>query len=265
MTQFVISIPFNDVAALEEAVARHRDEAGTVILEPVNYNSGCVLPQPGFLEKLREVTAANDMILFFDEIQSSFKKSAGGAQEDFGVTPDLCTIGKALGGGVPLSAICGCAEILDRFKPEGDVQHSGTFNAHLISILGGLAFCGEVSKPEFYPDLTAKWERFYAALDDAIAHAGVPAVAARHGARFGLLMGIESPPRNYAETLAHRKDAMLAFIREAAERGVYFCDYGGGPCHHGFSTAHTHEQLAEVAQVVEESLTRIKDIFASKA
>ena len=234
MSQYIIAVPFDDLEAAEQAIRTHRHEAGTVILEPVNYNNGCLLPRPGFLEGLRRLTVEHNMLLFFDEIQSAFKKSPGGAQQDFGVTPDIC-----------------------------DVQHSGTFNAPLISILAGLAFCREILKPEFYPHLLAKCERFHQALDEAIERVGAPVVAPHHGARFGLLMGLESPPVTYRDTLEHRKDIMLAFVRETAERGVYFHDYGGQACHHGFSAAHTDEDLDHVLEVVEEALAAIKGLFAS--
>lgn len=262
MSRFVIPIPFNDIDAAEAAISTHASDAGTVILEPVNYNSGCVLPEPGYLQALRELCDEHGMLLFFDEVQSSFKKSPGGAQEDFGVIPDICTIGKAVGGGVPLSAICGRAEIMDRYKPAGDVQHSGTFNAHLLSIMAGLAFCSQIEAPDFYPTLLQTCEWFAGELDGIIAELGVPVVAPYHGARFGILMGLEAPPRNYVDTLAHRADITLAFIREAFARGVYFHDYGGGPCHHGFSAAHTRDELTRVLDVCRESLAAVKDMFA---
>jgi glutamate-1-semialdehyde 2,1-aminomutase len=263
LSEYIIAVPFNDLDAAEEAIRTHRHEAGTVILEPINYNSGCILPQPGYLEGLRRLTEEHDLLLFFDEIQSGFRKSPGGAQQDFGVVPDICTIGKALGGGLPLSAICGRAEIMDRFKPAGDVQHSGTFNAPLVSILAGLAFCQEIAKPRFYPELLAQCDRFYQALDEVIERVGVPVVAPHHGARFGLLMGLNRAPISYRDTLAHRKDIMLAFVRETAERGVYFHDYGGSACHHGFSAAHTEEDLDRVLEVVEEALAALREIFGS--
>jgi len=263
MSEFIVAVPFNDIDAAEQAIRDHRDEAGTVILEPVNYNSGCILPQPGYLEALRELTAEHDLLLFFDEVQSSFKKSPGGAQEDFGVVPDICTIGKSLGGGLPLSAICGRADLMDRFKPFGDVQHSGTFNAPLTNILGGQVFCDEITKPEFYPELHDLGDRFYSEFDDVIRRVGVPAVAPRHGARFGLLMGLEEPPADYRDALDHRTDVLLAFVRETARRGVYFHDYGGGACHHGFSAAHTDDDMAHALEGVEGALRAIKDMFAS--
>ena len=265
MSQFIVAVPFNDPEAAEQAMAQYRDQVGTVILEPVNFNSGGILPRPGYLQHLRELTREHDMLLFFDEIQTSFKKSPGGAQQDFGVMPDICTIGKALGGGLPLSAICGRAELMDRFKPTGDVQHSGTFNAPLPSILGGLAFCGEISRPEFYPELLARAEQFYQGLDELIARVGVPVQAPRHGVRFGLLLGLEREPVDYRDVLEHRPDLMLALVRETAARGVYFHDYGGGPCHHGFSTAHTQADLDRVLEVVEEVLQGLKDSFRAPA
>jgi len=262
--QFIIALPFNDLDAVEQALKRHGHEVGTVILEPVNFNSGGILPQPGYLEGLRALTHKYEVLLFFDEIQTSFKKSPGGAQQDFGVIPDLCTIGKALGGGLPLSAICGPAPIMDRFKPAGDVQHSGTFNAPLPSILGGLAFCREISQPGFYPELLARAGRFYEKLDEIIARVGVPMQAPRHGARFGLLLGLEKPPVHYRDALAHRRDLMLEFVRQAAARGVYFHGYGGAPCHHGFSAAHAGEDLAHVLEVFEESLKNVKGRFSPR-
>ena len=261
MTRFIVAVPFNDLDVVERTLRAHRDTIGTVLLEPVNFNSGGIPPQPGYLEGLRDITRRYDVLLFFDEIQTSFKKSAGGAQQDFGVTPDLCTIGKALGGGLPLSAICGPSDIMDRFKPVGDVQHSGTFNAPLVNILGGLAFCKTITRPDFYPRLLARADRFYQGLDEVVARLDVPVQAPRHGARFGLLMGLEEPPVRYEDTFDHRRDVMLAFIKEAAQRGVYYHDYGGAPCHHGFSIAHTDDDLDRVLEVTEASLKAVKDGF----
>ena len=260
MSRFIVAVPFNDLSAVEEALRTH-DDIGTIILEPVNYNSGCILPQDGYLRGLRDIATEHGVVLFFDEIQSGFKNSPGGAQEYFGVLPDICTIGKAVGGGLPLSAICGRAEIMDRFRPEGDVQHSGTFNAHLVSIMGGLAFCRLAQRPDFFPCLRRKVAKFHQELDEIIQDVGVPVVTPYHGARFGLLMGLTEPPSNYRETLGHRTDIMLAFVRETFARGVYFLDYGGGPCHHGFSAVHSDQDLDRVLEVMQEALSAVRDMF----
>ena len=164
--------------------------------------------------------------------------------------PDICTIGKSLGGGLPLSAICGPAELLDLYKPVGEVQHSGTFMAPLPSILGGLAFLDEVTKPSFYPELLEKADYFHRRLDDILGGLALPVQVPRHGARFGLMIGLERPPVDYRDALLHRTDLMLAFIRHAFDAGVYFHDYGGAPCHHGFSAAHSRDDLDRILAVM---------------
>lgn len=262
MAQFIVALPFNDLQAVERALREQGDEIGTIILEPVDFNSGGIGPKPGYLEGLRELSRAYGVLLFFDEIQSSFKKSTGGAQQDFGVTPDICTIGKSLGGGLPLSAICGPAQLMDRFKPAGDVQHSGTFMAPLPSILAAGAFLEQVTNPDFYPDLLGRFDYFYAGLDEIIARRQLPVQAPRHGARFGLMMGLETPPIDYRDALEHRRDIMLDFIRHAAGDGVYFHDYGGGPCHHGFSVAHTLQDIDTILQVMDDAFAAVADDFA---
>ena len=261
LTQFVISLPFNDLEAVEQVLRERGDEVATLILEPVDFNSGGILPQPGYLEGLRELTRRHGILLFFDEIQTSFKKSAGGAQHDFGVVPDICTIGKSLGGGLPLSAICGPAELMDQFKPTGDVQHSGTFMAPLPCILGGKAFLGEVTRADFYPELLGEFDYFYGQVDAMIQRLGIPVQVPRHGARFGMIMGLDRPPVGYQDALEHRIDLMLKFIAHAFRGGVYFHDYGGRPCHHGFGVAHTREDLDRILAVMEEAFGEIAGEF----
>ena len=261
LTQLIIALPFNDLAAVEDALAQHGSDVAALILEPVDFNSGGIPPQPGYLEGLRELTRQHEVLLFFDEIQTSFKRSPGGAQEDFGVVPDLCTIGKSLGGGLPLSAICGPADLMDQFMPAGPVQHSGTFNAPLPNILGGRAFVDEITRPGFYPDLLGKAEYFHRQLDDIIARFNLPVQIPRHGARFGIMMGLDAPPIDYRDALKHRADLMLEFVRLAFDRGVYFHDYGGRPCHHGFSAAHTREDLDSILNVMEQALGAMASKF----
>ncbi|HJP31005.1 MAG TPA: aspartate aminotransferase family protein [Candidatus Latescibacteria bacterium] len=261
MTQFIRAIPFNDLGAVERVLSVEGDRVATLILEPVDFNSGGIPPQPGFLESLRELTRQHGVLLFFDEIQTSFKKSTGGAQADFGVTPDICTIGKSLGGGLALSAICAGAELMDLYRPVGEVTHSGTFMAPLPNVLSGLAFLDQVTQPTFYPDLLGRFDTFYDEVDAMIARRGIPVQVPRHGARFGILVGLDHPPIDYRDALCHRKDLWLAFIRHAFERGVYFHDYGGGPCHHGFGAAHSQQDIDSILQVMDEAFGEIATEF----
>ncbi len=259
--EFVIPIPYNDPEALGEAISEHGDETALVILEPVNYNCGCIKPQPGYLELLRQLTKEAGIILFFDEIQSAFRKSRGGAQEDFGVIPDVCTIGKALGGGLPLSAFCGKAEIMDMFQPTGPVQHSGTFNAHLVPILAGLAFVNEAGKPEFYAHLQKLETRFHEGMDRIINTHNLNMIVPHHGARFGILLGRRTPALRYEDTFCHSKELMLNLIKGCWERGVYFHDYGGSAVHHGYCIQHTREDIDTVLNVLEDVLKDLKHLL----
>ncbi len=257
--EFIIPIPFNDRDALQRAVEKHGRQSAIMILEPVNYNCAGIKPEPGYLEFCREITRDAGIVLFFDEIQSVFKKSLGGAQQDFGVVPDVCTIGKSLGGGLPLSAFCGKAEIMDVFQPIGSVQHSGTFNAHLVPVLAGLAFLREAMKPEFYPTLRQREQQLHDGMQRIIEQHTLNMVVTHHGARFNMVIGTRTPPVRYEQTFCHRTDVFLKIIRTCWERGVYFHDYGGGPLHHGYSIQHSAEDIAQVLDVLESVLIEFKD------
>ena len=256
---FIIPVPFNDAEAMARAIAAHGHEAAMVILEPVNYNSGGIAPLPGYLEAVRQMTKDAGIVLFFDEIQSSFKKSPGGAQADFGVIPDVCTIGKAIGGGLPLSAFCGKAEIMDLFQPVGPVQHSGTFNANLIPVMAGLAFLDEAEKPGFYPALQGLEKAFHAGVDEIIRANDLGMIVPHHGARFDILLGRKTPPVRYEDIFCHDKALMLEIVRGCLDRGVYFHDYGGAAAHHGYSIQHTPSDIDTVLGVLGEVLRGLRE------
>ena len=153
MAEHIIVLPFNDVDALERTILARKDEIAAVILEPVSFNCGGIRSRPDFLKALRTLTADHHIVLIFDEILSGFRTGPGCMQAHLGVTPDLCTIGKALGGGLPLSAFAGRAEIMDLLTPVGKVVHTGTYLAHPTAIFACNAFLDEISRPEFWPDL----------------------------------------------------------------------------------------------------------------
>lgn len=258
LAELVITAEYNDLAALESRIKQHKHEVGTLLIEPIDYNCGCILPEPGFLEGARKLATEHGLILFFDEIQSFAKQSPGGAQQDFGVTPDICTIGKSLGAGLPLSAICGKAELMDRFKPVGDVAHSGTFNAPLMNMLAGLAFAHEIEQPAFWTKIKTLGDALFPELIEIASRSKVPVRIQHHGSRFGIIFGTREKVTNYRQSLCHTKQRMLKFCLEATNRGVYFHDYGGGACHHGYSLAHSSEDIARVLQVVEDALACVE-------
>ncbi|MFA6566967.1 MAG: aspartate aminotransferase family protein [Victivallales bacterium] len=255
----IVTAPFNDLDVLNEVIAANKGKIAALILEPVNYNSGGIKPDPGYMEAIRKITRDNGILLFFDEIQSSFKKSPGGAQQDFGIVPDVCTIGKSLGGGIPLSAFGGRAEIMNMYKPAGTVQHSGTFNAHLTQILPSLAFIDEVVKPYFYKHLQMLEKRLHGGLDRIVRDLGVPVQFPHHGARFNTVMGLKEPPRRYSDLKNHDSKRAFEFFRKCNERGIYCHDYGkGSPGHSGYSIQHTE---ADIDRVLEVTGAVLKEIY----
>ena len=237
--QYIIVLPFNDEAAIERTLTERKDEIAAVILEPINYNAGCILPAEGYLEQLRELTAENDVLLIFDEVLSGFRTGPGCAQEHFGVTPDLCTLGKCLGGGLPLSAFAGKGEIMEHVAPLGPSTHSGTYNGHLFQVMAGLAALREISKAGFYEPIYQLSDRLYGGTQEIFHRAKIKARVQGLGARFGFYFGLDHEVKDYWR--AAQKDEQLEnrFFAAAIKHGVYL-HHGW---HHGFSAAHTVEDI----------------------
>ena len=247
LEQNLLVLPYNRADLLHEAFARHGAELAAVILEPIYYNAGCVLPTKEFLDALRSLTRQYGAVLIFDEVLSAFRMGPGGAQEYLGVTPDLCTLGKAVGGGFPLSVFGGRSEIMTRLMPEGDCQHSGTYNGHPVAVAAGLAAVQTYRQPGFYDHIHAVGERLYRGLREIFARHAIVARVQGLGARFGIYFGIAEEVRSYRDALKHDRNQMLRFVAAAIVNGVYFHDYGGAACHHGFCAAMT---LADVDEVL---------------
>src|SRR4051794_40770661 len=193
----LVVTPYNRPDLLEEAFRRHAGELAAVICEPVYYNAGCVLPTPEFLAALRGLTARHGVLLIFDEVLSAFRMCPGGAQEYLGVTPDLCTLGKAVGGGYPLSVFGGAREVMERLMPTGDCQHSGTYNGHPVSVAAGLAAVTAYRTPGFYDHIHAVAGRLYPGLQAVFDRHGVRARVQGLGARFGIYFGVAGEVRDY--------------------------------------------------------------------
>jgi glutamate-1-semialdehyde 2,1-aminomutase len=242
----LVVVPFNRPILLEAAFQRHAAELAAVICEPIYYNAGCILPTPEFLAALRRLTFNHDVLLIFDEVLSAFRMAPGGAQKYLGVTPDLCTLGKAVGGGWPLSVFGGRREIMDHLMPQGDCQHSGTYNGHPAAVAAGLAAVTAYCQPGFYEHISAIADRLYRGLNEIFTRRGVTARVQGLGARFGIYFGVEHSVTSYRDALSHHREQMLRFVAAAIAHGVYFHDYGGAACHHGFCAAMTIADVDEV-------------------
>ncbi|HET9014026.1 MAG TPA: aminotransferase class III-fold pyridoxal phosphate-dependent enzyme [Thermomicrobiaceae bacterium] len=246
-----VVLPWNDRAAVERALDEQGDRVAAVICEPINYNSGCIPPAPGFLQFLREATGARGIVLIFDEVLSGFRMGVGGAQAYYGVTPDISTLAKALAGGVPLSATVGSADAMAPVSA-GRAAHSGTYSGHLLGVLAARATLDVLAAPGTYERLNADADWFYSELQAALNRAGLRARVQGIGARFGIYVGVDPdrPILTYAQASAHDSARYNRFIAAALARGVYIHSYGKtyAPGHAGISVVHTREVLAETLE-----------------
>lgn len=241
----LVLVPYNAPELVEEAFRRHGHELAAVIMEPIYYNAGCIVPTRPFLDAVLRGCRASGALLVFDEVLSAFRTCPGGAQEYLGVTPDLCTLGKAVGGGFPLSVFGGKKEIMDRLMPTGDCQHSGTYNGHPVPVAAAIVAVTAYREPGFYDHVHAVARELYEGLNDLFTRHGVGGHVQGLGARFGVYFGLAERAASYRDAVKHQRERMLAFIAAAIRHGVYFHDYGGAACHHGFCAAMTLDDVRE--------------------
>jgi glutamate-1-semialdehyde 2,1-aminomutase len=250
----VVMIPFNNVAAFEAAMAKHGDELAAVICEPIHYNAGCIIPDAGYLQLLRDLTTKHGTILIFDEVLSGFRSSIGGVSADTGITPDLTTHAKALANGLPLSSVSGRADLMDLLAPTGTVAHSGTYSGFLPSILAAIETLDELRQPGVYDRINATATRFYADLQGIFDRKNLPMVVQGRGARFGIYAGRREPVKTWSDALGHDHALHKQIVNGLVDRGIYFHAYNrqGAPGHAGFSTAHSADDFAYTLNAFED-------------
>jgi len=256
LADLVVVVPFNDLDAFERAVAAHRHELAAVIMEPISYNMGCIPSEPDFLKGVRRICTEQNLVLIFDEVLSGFRMCRGGAQEYYGVTPDLCTLAKALGGGVPIAAVCGKTEVMSVLNPVGRTVMSGTYTGHLTAVMPAIACQHELAKPDFYPHIMRLADRLYAGIREALKVTGVPGVLQGIGARFGLYLGLTEPVTSYRHAVKTNREMEVKFILGCVKRGLYIHDYGH-TMHHGFSAQHTEADMDQAVSIIEDALREI--------
>lgn len=254
LNDLVVVAPFNDPAALQEAFERHGDETAALVMEPINYDSGCIVPQPGFVQLCRDLCDHYGSLLFFDEVLTAFRMASGGAQQYLGVTPDLCVLGKAFGGGMPISAITGRRDVMLNLRPVGQSEHSGTYLAHLTTVLAASAALAQYNTPGFYQRMHAIGEMFYSNFQALIERSGVPLRLQHVGPRFGLYFGVTEEVTNYRQAAQQDVSMLHTFIAGCIRRGVYF---HVSP-HHGFSAAHTEQDMARALEAIEGALDDVR-------
>lgn len=253
-TKHTLVLEYNNVAQLEETFAQAGSQIACVILEPFAGNMNLVRPTHEFIRALRELTAKHGAVLIYDEVMTGFRVALGGAQSLHGITPDLTTMGKVIGGGMPLAAFGGKREIMDCISPLGGVYQAGTLSGNPVAVAAGLKTLEIIQRSGFYENLTARTEQLVHGLKQAAAQAGITFTADSVGGMFGLYFS-GSLPQNYADMAASNIEAFKTFFHGMLDRGVSF---GPSAYEAAFvSAAHTEELVAETVAIAADVLTHM--------
>ena len=213
-------LTYNDIAQATKLFADKGREIAAVIVEPVAGNMNLVLPQPGFLEALRELCTRHGAVLIFDEVMTGFRIALGGAQARYGIRPDLTTLGKVIGGGLPVGAVGGRRDIMGKLAPLGPVYQAGTLSGNPVAVAAGLATLALVQAPHFQEKIEAVTAALVKGLADEARAAGVPFSAQSAGSMFGIYFRATAP-RSFAEVMLCDRERFNRFFHAMLERGVY--------------------------------------------
>ena len=243
-------LPYNDVAALEECFAKQGDEIAAIIVESYPANAGLILPQPGFLQKLREITQKHGALLIFDEVMTGFRVAKGGVQEIEKMMPDLTALGKVIGGGLPVGAFGGRAEIMDMLAPDGPVYQAGTLSGNPLAMAAGLAQLREMEKQHGWSHLEKLGKIMEDAVLEVLKKTGRNYQWYRTGSMFCLFF-TETPVHNLTDAKTSDLASFRKFFHYCLDHGVYFAP---SQFETGFiSMAHGPDDLAKTAEVVQEA------------
>jgi glutamate-1-semialdehyde 2,1-aminomutase len=249
-----LAIPYNDLKALEAVVRANPGQIACAIVEPVPGNMGCIPPEPGYLEGLREITAREGIVLILDEVMTGFRLALGGAQERFGVRADLTTLGKIIGGGLPVGAYGGKREIMEKVSPVGPVYQAGTLSGNPLAMAAGLATLRALRRPGVYADLEATSKRLCDGLAEITQRRSVAAFHTRVGSMFTTFFQ-EGPVTDYASALRSDTDRFGRFFQGMLDRGIYLAP---SQFEAGFvSLAHTAEDVDRTLEAVDQVLASL--------
>ncbi|HEX8890181.1 MAG TPA: glutamate-1-semialdehyde 2,1-aminomutase [Pyrinomonadaceae bacterium] len=215
-----ITVPYNDVTALEEAFDEHGADIAAVIIEPVVGNMGCVPPQEGYLQSVREVTKKNDALLIFDEVMTGFRLARGGAQELYNISPDITTLGKIIGGGLPVGAYGASREIMNNIAPAGSIYQAGTLSGNPLAMTAGLATLKRLRDASVYQQLERAGERLSKGMREAARDAGIETVTNRVGSMWTSFF-TNKPVTNWTSATKASRELYGKFFHAMLDEGVY--------------------------------------------
>ncbi len=249
-----ISLPYNDLSAVKECFEKMGSEIAAVIVEPIAGNMGVVPPEPGFLEGLREITQKHGALLIFDEVITGFRVGLSGAQGLYGVEPDLTCLGKIIGGGLPVGAYGGRAEIMDHIAPEGPVYQAGTLSGNPLAVAAGLTTLRILTRPGTYERLEELSVRLFEGLSEAAREAGLEVTGNRVGSMMTLFFR-GGRVTNFAEAAASDTARYGAFWRAMVKRGVYLAPSQFEAAF--VSLAHTEEEIERTIEAARETFREL--------
>ncbi|MDA1372587.1 MAG: glutamate-1-semialdehyde 2,1-aminomutase [Proteobacteria bacterium] len=246
---------YNDAEAAVEFFAECGEEIACVIVEPVAGNMNCVPPVPGFLETLRKQCTTHGAVLIFDEVMTGFRVALGGAQSTYGITPDLTTLGKVIGGGLPVGAFGGRKDIMANIAPVGPVYQAGTLSGSPLAIAAGLAMLDAICEPGFYESLTAKTTQLLKGLSDRAQAAGVPFTSNQAGGMFGCFFTEENNITRFSQVMACNIGDFQRFFHAMLDNGVYLAP---SAFEAGFvSSAHDEEAIEKTLLAAEAAFAAV--------
>ena len=249
-TRNTLSVPFNDEEALTELIEKEGENIACIIMEVVMGNVGCIEPKPGFLEFIRKITEENGIVLIFDEVITGFRASRGGAQEYYGVTPDLTTLGKIVGGGFPMGAFCGKKEIMELIAPQGPVYQAGTFSGNPVSVQAGISTLKQLDDA-FYKDLERKGNYLRGNIQSVMEDEEYNVQPVGLASMFQIYFTTE-PVYNYADTQKCDRRKFLRYFKALLKEGVFIppsqfeCNF--------ISRAHSMEDIQDTSDAIERAL-----------
>jgi glutamate-1-semialdehyde 2,1-aminomutase len=250
LAALTLSAPFNDLGALHEVAAVHGSRLAAIIVEPIVGNAGFIAPDLAFLRALRSVADRSGALLIFDEVMTGFRIAPGGAAERFDVRPDLTTLGKVLGGGLPAAAYGGRRDLMEMVAPAGPVYQAGTLSGNPLAMAAGLATL-RLLTPPLHQKIEARTTRLVSGLREIAARLGVPFTADSAGSMFGFFFRAE-PVRCFADARASDVQFFRRFFHALLERGVYFAP---SPFEAGFvSAAHGDAEIDATLERVERAM-----------
>ena len=256
LAKHTLNLPYNDAEAVRALFAERGGEIACVIVEPVAGNMNCIPPAPGFLETLRECCTASGAVLIFDEVMTGFRVAAGGVQEAFGVTPDMTTLGKIIGGGLPVGAFGGRRDIMETIAPTGPVYQAGTLSGNPLAMAAGLAVLDALSDPAVYTRLAALTERLVTGARDVASRHGIPFTTNHVCGMFGFFFTDADAVTGFTDVQGCDLDRFRAFFHGMLDRGVYLAP---SAFEAGFLSI-THDEA-----VIDETLAAMDATFAAMA